>query len=434
MKTEEKRFRSDFKILIVGDSQSGKTSFCEKYTKDIFYEAYKPTSVSEFGFKIAEIDNYLYRINIWGLGGEDKNRTIIRIFLDNVQGFICLFDATRPDTKSNCIAWKNAIDKEQKFYKGNHMPCVLVENKIDLLSEEEQVDDTQLKEFAKENGFDEAFKCSVKQGINVKEAGDCLLRKIIQKMDELNIEPIQDRRYVDLIQMKKNKFKKKRKNSDKIYECSSGEDVDSVIKFGSGGSSNSLRHYSSIEGDLDFLNKTSSDDDAILEEELIKRINTPLEIKHTDNIIISNRKEFKVTIIGDSQTGKTSYINKLSNTISTDEFIPKFFTFDREDYSYRIELQDTPSSINNPSMIQLLINYADGIIIICDSTKGDNTIQWETICNDSNKPYIVIYNKIDLLPKEEQKDDNVLKVSVNENININKSFDCLLKVMMKHKT
>ena len=36
MKTEEKRFRSDFKILIVGDSQSGKTSFCEKYTKDIF--------------------------------------------------------------------------------------------------------------------------------------------------------------------------------------------------------------------------------------------------------------------------------------------------------------------------------------------------------------------------------------------------------------
>ena len=37
--------------------------------------------------------------------------------------------------------------------------------------------------------------------------------------------------------------------------------------------------------------------------------------------------------------------------------------------------------------------------------------------NDSNSPYIVIYNKIDLLHKEVQKREDTLKVSAIYNIN-----------------
>ena len=47
--------------------------------------------------------------------------------------------------------------------------------------------------------------------------------------------------------------------------------------------------------------------------------------------------------------------------------------------------------------------------------------------------HIVIYNKIDLLPIEEQKEEEPMNVSVNEDININESFDCLLQELMKHK-
>ena len=52
--------------------------------------------------------------------------------------------------------------------------------------------------------------------------------------------------------------------------------------------------------------------------------------------------------------------------------------------------------------------------------------------NDSNSPYIVIYNKIDLLPIEEQKEEQPMRVSVNEDINVNESFDCLLQELMKY--
>ena len=45
-------FRSDLKIIVIGTSGTGKTSFVNKWTKNIFNEAYKATIVSEFGFKI----------------------------------------------------------------------------------------------------------------------------------------------------------------------------------------------------------------------------------------------------------------------------------------------------------------------------------------------------------------------------------------------
>ena len=47
--------------------------------------------------------------------------------------------------------------------------------------------------------------------------------------------------------------------------------------------------------------------------------------------------------------------------------------------------------------------------------------------------HIVIYNKIDLLPIEEQKEEEPMNVSVNEGIDIDESFDCLLQELMKHK-
>ena len=53
-------FRSDLKIIAIGTSGTGKTSVVNKWTKNLFSEAYKATIVSEFGFKIFEkMENYI---------------------------------------------------------------------------------------------------------------------------------------------------------------------------------------------------------------------------------------------------------------------------------------------------------------------------------------------------------------------------------------
>ena len=54
-----KSFRTDLKIIVIGTSGTGKTSLVNKWTKNLFSEAYKATIVSEFGFKIFEKDGKL---------------------------------------------------------------------------------------------------------------------------------------------------------------------------------------------------------------------------------------------------------------------------------------------------------------------------------------------------------------------------------------
>ena len=54
-------------------------------------------------------------------------------------------------------------------------PCVIVQNKIDLLPKEQQSNDSILKSFAKENGYINAYNVSAKEGINIDKVMDDLI-------------------------------------------------------------------------------------------------------------------------------------------------------------------------------------------------------------------------------------------------------------------
>ena len=93
------QFRSDLKIIVIGTSGTGKTSFVNKWTKNIFSDTYKATIVSEFGFKIFEQDGKLYRIQLWDLAGQDKNAMVTKIFAKDAHGCVVMSDATNNQTR-----------------------------------------------------------------------------------------------------------------------------------------------------------------------------------------------------------------------------------------------------------------------------------------------------------------------------------------------
>lgn len=79
-----KNFGNDLKIIVVGNSGTGKTSFVNKWTKNTFSDVYKATIVSEFGYKIFEWKGKFYRIQLWDLAGRfnlQKVRIKIRVLL-----------------------------------------------------------------------------------------------------------------------------------------------------------------------------------------------------------------------------------------------------------------------------------------------------------------------------------------------------------------
>ena len=211
-----KNFRSDLKIIVIGTSGTGKTSFVNKWTKNIFNETYKATIVSEFGFKIFDCDGKLYRIQLWDLAGQDKNATITKIFAKDAHGCVVLADATNRATLDETIKWKNSVDESSRFLDGGKLPCVLVENKVDLLAEDEIGNDEHLKSFAEQNEFIGSFRSSAKTGMNINESMEFLIRNVVERMEKMGGDAFTtDRKSVVIdTQTQQNKDAQKKKKKD----------------------------------------------------------------------------------------------------------------------------------------------------------------------------------------------------------------------------
>ena len=181
-----KSTKNELKIIVVGNSGTGKTSFVNKWINNTFDENYKATIVSEFSFKIVDYKDKTYKIQLWDLAGMDQNICITKIFSKDSHGCIVLSDITDKKTLEICIKWKNTVDETARFLDGSNIPAILIRNKIDLLENEENIDDEEeMKEFCEKNAFLKCFKTSAKTGTNVDEAMNFLISSIIDKMEGL---------------------------------------------------------------------------------------------------------------------------------------------------------------------------------------------------------------------------------------------------------
>ena len=64
------------------------------------------------------------------------------------------------------------------------MPCLLVENKADLL-EGDVENDPSLQEFANNNEFCGCFRTSAKTGLNISESMEYLIKNIVKRMEDM---------------------------------------------------------------------------------------------------------------------------------------------------------------------------------------------------------------------------------------------------------
>ena len=99
MADQDQSNNSDLKIIVIGKSGTGKTSFVNKWTKNEFSEAYKATIVSEYGYKIYEKNGKYYRIQLWDIAGQDRNAKLTKTFAKGSHGCIVMCDATNLETR-----------------------------------------------------------------------------------------------------------------------------------------------------------------------------------------------------------------------------------------------------------------------------------------------------------------------------------------------
>ena len=108
------------KIIIIGDTSTGKTSIVTKYIYNKFSESYKATIVSQFDFKIIKYKDQIYRLQFWDLAGQDRSPEMTKLFCQDTNGVIICCEVNKKESRDNTLKWKenlinNRIDIRKNY-------------------------------------------------------------------------------------------------------------------------------------------------------------------------------------------------------------------------------------------------------------------------------------------------------------------------------
>jgi len=182
--------KNEFKIIIIGNSKTGKTSYSKKWSENSFSEDYQPTFFGENKTKEIEIDKKTYKISLFDLPGEDNfPPTFTNMLGKNTNGCIIISDALDINTRDNAKKFRTYLNEVVAPQDGGKIPCILVENKIDLLPEIQPGSkyEYDINKFCEESEIDKSFLVSCKTGKNILESMEYLIKEIIKRM-KLNEE------------------------------------------------------------------------------------------------------------------------------------------------------------------------------------------------------------------------------------------------------
>ena len=209
---------TDIKLIIIGCSGVGKTSFVQRWIKGYFEEVYKPTIVSDFQYKILEWRGKCYRILLWDIGGQDKTPSMAKIFTRDSHGCIVINDVSKKEDFNETMKWKKVVYDESAFIDGDKLPFILIQNKIDLLKNDEEylnkaMNDTQ--KLVDSGDFIGYIMSSVKENINIDEPIKFLIDNIIDRLEKFQSSgnhDLMESKVRDTYRLENNNKKDKNKN------------------------------------------------------------------------------------------------------------------------------------------------------------------------------------------------------------------------------
>ena len=194
---------ADIKLIIVGNSYSGKTSIVRRWTLGQFEDLYQATIISDFNYKIVNINGELCRVQIWDIAGQDRNSFITNLFCKDSQGVLIVCETNNEQSLTDTVLWKETI--LEKMTEGQRdIPFLLVQNKKDLLTEQDYNDClTKLKRFKDLNGFYDCSIVSAKSGEGINDVMDKLLDGVVKRMKSLGNKRLEVSKYENISLSKK---------------------------------------------------------------------------------------------------------------------------------------------------------------------------------------------------------------------------------------
>lgn len=164
-----------FKIILIGDTATGKTNILSKYINNKFETDSKATIGVELSFKTFNINNDKVTAQIWDTAGQERYKSMTKAYFKGALGALVVYDITKKSTFENIDKWildlKSCADEK--------VSIILIGNKCDLESS---------REISKEEGEKKAktievafLETSALKGDNIELAFKTLIEEVYNK-------------------------------------------------------------------------------------------------------------------------------------------------------------------------------------------------------------------------------------------------------------
>ena len=168
----------NIKIILLGDSFVGKTSFINQF----FSEGFIPNLTSTIGInqhsKIINYNSNYYKIQIWDTAGQERFESIPKQYYEKMEGIFLFYDITNQHSFDHIIKWLKDI-----YECGNeNLIIYILGNKVDLI-EKRKISFEMGNNFAKQKNM-KFMEISCKLDLNISDIIYYMVYDILQIENE----------------------------------------------------------------------------------------------------------------------------------------------------------------------------------------------------------------------------------------------------------
>ena len=190
----------EIKVILIGESGTGKTSLINATMGLKFKDTIESTTTNSFSSKTITINNKEYVLNLWDTIGQEKFRSLTKIFIKDSKIVILVYDITRKASFNELNFWLKMIQD----ILGDEPVLGICGNKSDLFVKE-QVKEEEVKKYSEEKNI--PFKLtSAKNPLSFNKFLEDLVKQYLEKR---GVETVGTKDKIDLNNKKRNNDKKK---------------------------------------------------------------------------------------------------------------------------------------------------------------------------------------------------------------------------------
>ena len=185
----------EIKVILIGESGTGKTSLINATMGLKFKDTVESTTTNSFSSKTITINNKEYVLNLWDTIGQEKFRSLTKIFIKDSKIVILVYDITRKASFNELNFWLKMIQD----ILGDEPVLGICGNKSDLFVKE-QVKEEEVKKYSEEKNI--PFKLtSAKNPLSFNKFLEDLVKQYLEKR---GVETVGTKDKIDLNNKKRN--------------------------------------------------------------------------------------------------------------------------------------------------------------------------------------------------------------------------------------